>query len=68
MGVYALPATEETITMFCAQMYESGYKRATILRHYNTILAAHRLKGFKMDYLPSLNTFIKRMKRDRGAK
>jgi len=68
MGVSALPATEETITMFCAQMYESGYKRATILRHYNTILAAHRLKGFKMDYLPSLNTFIKGMKRDRGAK
>ncbi|MCL9662203.1 site-specific integrase [Paenibacillus hunanensis] len=66
--VSSLPATEQTITMFCAHMYESNYKRATILRHLNSILAAHRLKGFKMDYLPSLDTFIKGMKRDRGAK
>lgn len=63
-----LPATDDTLSMYFADMMMVGYKTSTIIRALSTIQEAHRKAGHPFNATPILDSVVQGVKRLNGVK
>lgn len=63
-----LPATDDTLSMYFADMMMVGYKTSTIIRALSTIQEAHRKAGHPFNATPILDSVVQGVKRLNGMK